>query len=385
MTRLKGLVWGHRRAARPIEALSAAFAEDTGIAIDWHERSLADFEHEGIAAAAARADLVIFDHPFCGDIVASGAFADLAPLRPDLFGEGAEDLYVGPSLMSYRYGGGIWGAPVDAATQHAILRPDLMAEEKVPRDWEEALELGRRLAGRGLHPGIALKSPHAFLAVAALMACAGAPMPADPADPFRLDAEALAAGLEQVEALAALAPAEALGWNSIDLHEAMVARDDIAYGPCVYGYATYGEADMRRRLGFAPFAGRGPEPWAGSIVGGAGIGVSARSDHLGEAAAFAAYAMEARRQIELIGGRHGQPARLEAWADPDLDARFNGFFSAVRPSMDSASIRPRRAGYPAFQQAAGDAVEAMLRWEMARRSCLDRLHALAEALDAGRL
>lgn len=378
---LKGLAWGHRRATAPLPPLVAAFRAahpDTDLAVEWDVRPLSAFEHQTIAEIAGRYDLLIIDHPFCGDIAAAKAFVDLAPEAPDLFGPGADGLYIGPSLASYRYAGGVWAAPIDGATMHAAFRPDLMGDAALPDSWDEALALGARLRRKGLHLGLAVHTPHAAAAMFSLLANQGRPIPTDPAAPFALDRADLGDALDLVAALLALAPAEATGWSSIALHEAMVARDDIAYCPAVYGYATYGEADMRRRLGFGPFAGvAGP---SGSMLGGTGLAVSAASAHRAEAVAFACFCARGEVQDRIVGLNHGQPATLGAWHDPELDARFNGFFSGARSSMETAWVRPRRPGYIPFQNAAGTAVERFFRGELDRTAALDAILAAAARL-----
>ena len=71
---LKGLAWGHRRATGPLKPLTAAFCrEHPDVSIEWTVRPLSDFEHQPMASIADRFDLMIIDHPFCGDIASSGA------------------------------------------------------------------------------------------------------------------------------------------------------------------------------------------------------------------------------------------------------------------------------------------------------------------------
>ena len=66
---LTGRSWGHRRASGPLEPLARRFAElRPDIRITWSDRTLAGFEHQNIADAAASFDLIIYDHPFSGDI-----------------------------------------------------------------------------------------------------------------------------------------------------------------------------------------------------------------------------------------------------------------------------------------------------------------------------
>lgn len=380
---LKGLAWDNRRATAPLPPLLAAFRTahpGIDLAIAWDVRPLADFEHQTIAEIAGRYDLLIVDHPFCGDIVEGAAFVDLAPEAPELFGPGADALYIGPSLASYRYAGGVWAAPIDGATMHAAVRPDLMGDTPLPATWDEALALGPRLRARGQFLGLAVHTPHAAAAMFSLLANQGRAIPTDPQAPFTPDRADLGDALDLVAALLAFAPPEARGWSSIALHKAMVARDDIAYCPAVYGYATYGEADMRRRLGFGPFAGvSGP---SGSMIGGTGLAVSAFSAHRAEAVAFARFAAQGSVQDPIVGGHHGQPATIGAWADPALDARFNGFFSGARSSMETAWVRPRRPGYIPFQNAAGIAVERFFLGELDRPATLDAILAAAALCDA---
>ena len=359
MTTLRFVCWGHRRATGPLEAAYADFKRshpDIDISID--VRPLSDFEHQGMPGVAAEYDFIIYDHPFSGDIAKDRLFLPLDAHLPDLLGPQAAASYIGRSLESYRLGGHVWGAPIDAATQHAALRPDLMerAGEAVPTRWDDVLALGRRLRAQGLFLGTAIHTPHALMTVGSLMANAGKPWATDAEAAFTIDREAFAEAYAKVRDLVALCPPEAFGWNSIDLHNAMVARDDVAYCPAVYGYATYGEADQRRRLAFGPFPGAVAPFEAGSILGGTAIGVSARCKHPEAAIAFVGHMLQPTVQLDLVPAHHGQPALVAGWREPGNDERFNGFYSAAFSSLDTAWVRPRYPGYPVFQAEAGRVV-----------------------------
>ena len=316
-------------------------------------RSLSDFEHQSLPDLASVYDLIIFDHPFGGSIVESGAFLPLSGHRDLPVGVGDGQLWLGASLQSYRLGGTVWGLPIDAATQHAIYRADLMGSDPAPESWTAAITLGERLRKRGLHLGIAISTPHTILTIASLMANLGCPWETRVDEPFRIDRAGFCEAYAQVQALLRLCPDAALEWNAIDLHEAMVARDDVVYCPCVYGYGTYGEADYRKRLSFSPFVGLKAPYHAGSTLGGTGLAVSRATRHPKEALRFLAFAASDAAQRNLIPSRHGQPALATAWHDPDPDARFNGFFSATRSSIETAWLRPRYRGYIGFQDEAG--------------------------------
>lgn len=351
---LRGLSWGHRRANGPLIPLKDAFsAQDPDVSIEWVVRPLSDFEHQSLPELASVYDFIIYDHPFSGSIVESGAFLPLSG-HPELpVSVGDDQHWLGASLLSYRLGGTVWGLPIDAATQHAVYRADLMASEPVPESWTAAITLGERLRKRGLHLGIAISTPHTILTIATLMANLGCPWETRVDHPFQIDRAGFCEAYARVQALLRLCPEAALEWNAIDLHEAMVARDDVVYCPCVYGYGTYGEADYRNRLSFGPFAGLKAPYHAGSTLGGTALAVSRTTRHPAEAIRFLAFAAGDVAQRNLIPSRHGQPALATAWHDPDTDARFNGFFSASRSSIETAWVRPRYRGYIDFQAEAG--------------------------------
>jgi multiple sugar transport system substrate-binding protein len=364
MATLRLVSWGHRRATDPLRAAVKSFRTgrpDIEVAID--VRPLSDFEHQGIAGVAEQYDLIVFDHPFCGDIARGRLFLPLETRLSDRLGKDCDSLYLGPSLATYRFEGHVWGAPIDAATQNALLRADLLegAGESTPLRWVDTLALGARLRRRGLFLGTAIEAPHALMTVGSLMANAGRPWATDPTKPFVIDQGDFAAAYEQLRELLAFCPPEALRWNSIDLHQAMTARDDVAYCPAVYGYATYGEPDQRRRLAFASFAGVNAPYEAGSTIGGTAIGISAKTQAPDAAFAFVSFMLEADVQRELITTHHGQPATVDGWKSADADTTFNGFFFAVARSVETAWVRPRRAGYPVFQADAGRIVAEGLR------------------------
>jgi multiple sugar transport system substrate-binding protein len=382
--KLKGLAWGHRRATGPLEPLTRAFQRQRpDVTIEWIVRPLSEFEHQPISAIADRYDLLILDHPFCGDIAASGACLPLERVIPEL-GEDADGLYIGPSLASYRYGGHVWAAPIDAATPHAAFRADLMAKISVapPASWAEVIGLGERLRRHGLWLATPVASPHAFATVASLMANIGRPIETDPARPLTFDRDAMARALDALDAVLALSPPESLGWNAIALSEAMVARDDIAFTPCVYGYATYAESDMRAPLSFSDFRGLEAPFHAGSMLGGTGLAVSAASRAPDAALAFTRFCLSSEAQKQIIPKNHGQPALVSAWNDSHNDDRFRGFFSSVTASMESAWIRPRRPRYILFQAAAGDLIASYCRRERSRADTIDSIAGAANTIFA---
>jgi multiple sugar transport system substrate-binding protein len=372
--RLRGMTWDHRRAVDPLLATHAMFAErHPGIEIEWSARPLHGFEFTPVAELARSYDIIILDHPFCGDIAASKC---LLPLDDILAGD-LRSAFVGPSLESYSYAGRIWALPVDAACQVAVSRPDLMArlDASPPKDWSELIALGRQASRHGMQLAIGLRGVHSLMTFFTLCANLGTPCATVPGEPL-FDRATARDALGLVRELLAVCPTEALDWNSIALHDAMVARDDLVFCPAVYCYATYAEADQRRPLRFHDFPGpKGPR---GSTIGGTGLGVSARCAHPEAALTYARFAATADAQ-SAFALNHGQPARLDVWKDRKIDARFRGCYSGTLRTMEQCWIRPRFAGYLGFQAKAGDLIERHLRGEIAEAALLDRLMKLFEA------
>jgi multiple sugar transport system substrate-binding protein len=360
---LTGLTWGHRRAVAPLEAASNAYAAQGGTAVNWQVRDLRRFEHEPLHVVARTVDLIVFDHPFCGVIAQSGCLSPLpANWIMQTLGSDPAARFVGRSYESYVYAGQLWGLPVDAACNHAAYRSDLLVKHgDVPLSWEAVLELGRRARGDGRWLAMGAQGHHGLLAVAALMANAGKPFPEGDRSGFTLNAAVLLKALDKFRGLLDCCVPESLSWNSIDVQDAMVARDDLVYCPVVYGFATYGEVGGRRRLSFSPLPGDIVPCANGAVIGGAAVGVSANCSSLDEALDYLAFLAQAQTQVGSFGANSGQAARVEVWSDPALDGRYNGYFSGALSSMTRCSMRPRFVGYQQFERRAGDILEQGIR------------------------
>jgi multiple sugar transport system substrate-binding protein len=385
--RLVGMTWDHRRAVQPLVALNRAFAElRPDVEIAWRRRPRSGFEFDPIERLAQENDLIIFDHPFCGRIAATGCLLSVATIIEDA---GGQKTYVGPSAGTYRFGGGDWAVPVDAACQVAAYRPDLLskASDDVPRSWEDVCALAKRCAGKGLSIAIGLRGVHALMTFFSLCASLGRPFATDAEGP---DAGNEAAGeaLAQMRRLVGLCRAPVLDWNSIEVQEALSGSEDMVYCPAVYGFAAYGESDRPHPLAFGPFPGLASRaPHAGSTIGGAGLGVSGRvaedSQRREAALAYARLAADGPTQCAVFARHHGQPAHIAAWCDAEIDRSFNGFFSATRSTIDASWVRPRYDGYLGFQARAGAVIESHLRGEIEARETVERLVAMDLACRAG--
>lgn len=203
-----------------------------------------------------------------------------------------------------------------------------------------------------------------------LCANLGRPLAEHPECGSALNRATSSEALDLMRRLLALATPDCLDWNSIDLHEAMSARDDLVFCPAVYCYATYAEADRVTPLRFHDLPG--PRGIAGSTVGGTGLGISAHCQSPEAALAYARFVAMRSTQSEFAR-HHGQPARVECWDDPSVDALFAGAFRNTRRTMDAGWVRPRHRGYLGFQAAASEWIEVHLRGEMSENALFDAL------------
>ncbi|HEY6630125.1 MAG TPA: extracellular solute-binding protein [Rhizobiaceae bacterium] len=369
---LRGMTWAHRRAMDPLTYTMASFRQRRpDVDIQWSARPLAGFEFTSVDTLAEEYDLIVLDHPFMGAVAASGALAPLDGIKGL-----SDDLFVGPSLATYRMQGHLWALPIDAACQVAVSRPDLMSALGVvpPRTWSELVALGDKARRRSLRLAIGLAGVHSLMTFFTLMANLGAPCATRQEEPFADRATARSA-LGLMRELLEYCPSEVLDWNSIRLHDQMAACDDLVYCPAVYCYATYAEADQGRPLHFHELPG--PNGPSGSTIGGTGLAVSAKSRHREAALDYVRFAAELSTQ-RAFAEHHGQPAHRALWLDDAVNARFANCYRDTWATMEGCWIRPRYDGYLAFQEKAGDLVEAHLRGDLAEETLLDtldRLHA----------
>lgn len=369
MIRLRGMTWGHRRAIDPLIGTVAEFCTaNPGLDIQWSSRPLSGFEFQPVADLAQSYDLIILDHPFMGDAQKKGYLADLAFMLA-----GTDDDYMGPSLATYRCGEAIFAVPVDASCQVSVYRPDLMQRLAAtpPRSWPEVLALGERAARYGLRLAISFSGVHSLMTFFTLMASLGHPCAQSPGEVF-CDRSAASHALGLMRALAGFCPPDIFSWNSIALHEAMADGEDLAYCPAVYCYATYAETDRRRPLRFADLPGAASPSPRGSTIGGTGLAISAACKAPEAAFAYARFVARAATQLSFAL-LHGQPARIEAWHDNAIDHRFNGTYSATRATLEGSWVRPRYAGYLAFQKCGGDLIEQHLRGNLEQGALLNAL------------
>jgi multiple sugar transport system substrate-binding protein len=343
--RLRGLTWDHPRGYRVLDALAAT--PGPGAAVRWQRQPLADFESRPLRTLADRFDLLVIDHPGLGEAIAGDSLQPLDGLFGAAELAGWRDAAVGASFDSYRLGGRSWALPLDAAAQVSVCRPDLLDER--PASWADA---GRIASEQPT--ALCLGGPHALLMFAAICVASGSPPAAAPGE--FVPAAAGAAALDVMAGLLAHADRELSQRNPIGVLDAMSVPDGPAYCPLVYGYVTYHRPDSGRLRLVAFDAPAGPGG-TGSVLGGTGIAVTRSCTQPAAAAGLLRTLQSDPVQVGMYARLGGQSSLRQAWQDGDADRRNGGFYAATRRTIESAWLRPRFAGYPAFQAAAS----AMLR------------------------
>jgi multiple sugar transport system substrate-binding protein len=69
-----------------------------------------------------------------------------------------------------------------------------------------------------------------------------------------------------------------------------------------------------------------------------------------EIVAYIAWLVSSDTQTSFIPEHDGQPALASAWRDPELNRKSSGFYADTMTTIQGAQIRPRFAGYTAYQE-----------------------------------
>ncbi|MBY6144730.1 carbohydrate ABC transporter substrate-binding protein [Mameliella alba] len=333
--KLTGMTWDHPRGYDPVVAASRAYAARTGIEITWDKRSLQAFADAPIVELAERYDFIVLDHPHVGQIAETGA---LLPLP----GPADATASLGGSAESYLWQGRCWAYALDAACQMAAHRPDMGLP--LPRFWEDFLDPGARRF-RALTP---LLPVDAFDMLMTLVAGRGeVSMPRD--GRHFVSPENGRYALRILRALYDLGPDEQVEMNPIQVLEALTTSDDFACSPCLFGYVNYARPGFRPHpvtYFDLPLCAGASLPRA--ILGGAGIGVSARTRAPEEAVRFAQWIASEPVQSGIYLENNGQPAHRHTWLAQGKDPAVSGFFKGGFHTIDNAWTRPRAPWFLGF-------------------------------------
>jgi multiple sugar transport system substrate-binding protein len=362
---LKGLTWDHPRGYAPLLAGVPEYRQQNPeIKIHWDRRTLREFGEAPIEQYLDQYDLIIVDHPFVGFAAAHGALVDLAPSLSEAEKVSFAKDSVGPSWDSYWYDGGLWAYPIDAATQVASYRPDLMTAlpDPIPETFDAVLQLGqkaREVSKWVIVPACPTDAISLFFTLSANL---DYPIPEE----RELFIEGFVARevLERLHALVSVAHPGSVEWNPMQVYNYMVSHSDAIYCPYGFGYSNYSRVETPVRLKFTNTPGAGTRGCAGTMLGGTGVGVSKLSKHQNEATAYAKWLVSADHQRSAYFQNGGQPASLAAWTDSSVNAAAGDFFSNTLLTLQTAYVRPRFDGFVRFFEAAGIQINRCLRGDV---------------------
>ena len=372
MKKLKGITWNHTRGLLPMVATSQRFSElNPNIEISWEKRSLQEFADASIDDLAKRFDLLVIDHPWTGFGAQTNAILPLSDYLSMEYIKDQEMNTVGRSYGSYVFHNKLWALPIDAATPVASARLDLLEKNglKVPQKYNDVLALAKK--GLVAFAGIPVDVLMSFY-----MYCCSLGENPFQSQEIVISKETGKKALQLFRELAQLIDPANFNRNPIQVYEAMVNSDEIAYCPFAYGYSNYSRIGYSQKLlHFYDLVQLNNQPMISSL-GGTGLAVSSFSQHIPEAIKYAEFTGSSQVQQTIFADNGGQPGHLQAWKSDRINQLTHDYFKNTLPALERAFLRPRYSGHMYFQDHAGDVVRNYLINGGNEDAVLDELNAL---------
>ncbi len=352
---LKGSTWGHERGYASLKALNADHSNLFPADIAWDVRTLQQFADQPMSELSKKYDLIVFDHPWTGEIAAKEYFYPLDQFLSREFLTEQKANSVGKSYESYIWKGHIYGLQIDTAGHVSAARSDLLAKNgvKKPSTWVETLDLAKRLMAEK-KPLLALPlDPVNIWCLFMTLAANQKLNPYQDGKQVLPDEKSLAL-INFIIEIGKYGPREAIEWNPIHLLDVMSSGDEIMYSPALFGYSNYGMAGFRKNLiefGPIPSAGFGA---IGGILGGAGIGITKSCKNPEIAAKVIEIIGSPKIQRSLYATTGGQSGHRSAWLDRDLNSFTNNFYTNTLDNLDNSYLRPRFPGFIEVQTGSGE-------------------------------
>jgi len=376
---LTGITWDHPRGYAGLKAATDSLNKELPDSrLEWTVHSLADFSALPIDVVASKADLIVFDHPFVGNACKRELLYDLKEyLSPEFIRELRDDV-VGFGVDLYEYDGGLWALPLDAACQVAAFRSDLCQRIGLRRDDLASAtvpDIMSRIEGSNYKLAISFKSAGSLMTFFSLCCQLGA-KPFSARSSVVPDSVGLGA-IRIMKRIIELSTPDVLDWDSIECLETMARTDEFAYCPFIFGFSAYstdeyGGCDGRHPIEFGPTR-LGQDDAFGTILGGAGLGISRHCENPELAAKFVENLLGVKCQREMALSL-GQPGRRSAWVDKSVNLKTRDFFASTLDSIDRGYIRPRDPGYTDPQDEACNCLEHCLRQGESPESILGQLN-----------
>tara|TARA_B100000073_G_scaffold3271_1_gene2710 strand:- start:149 stop:1282 length:1134 start_codon:yes stop_codon:yes gene_type:complete len=367
MIYLKGMTWDHSRGFDPMVATSKKFQEihNNQVSIVWDKRPLQAFADRPIEEMTEDYDLIVIDYPHVGEVASKGLLQNLdLPKYENQILE-LKDQSVGKSHESYFINNKQWALAIDAASQTACYREDLIAS--YPLNWNALIGLAQN--NKVLWP---LKPVHAISSFYSIYNNLTEELIPEHKDFIKKDFGVKA--LEMMKSVSSELIKDCFTMDPIQTAELMTETNDFYYCPYIYGFSNYSRKNYRKNIlkyiNVMDLSGKGP---SGTHLGGTGIAVSNESKNKDFALEYAFWIAGASCQKSLFYESGGQPGNSEAWENQKINQETNDFFRATRKTLDLAWVRPRHNGYMEFQDKSGDIINEYLQSEISAESVCEKL------------
>ncbi len=346
---LRGIAWDHPRGYEPLKSTSLEFSSvHPDVRIDWDIRSLKEFGDKPLEDLINTYDLITIDHPYVGQAHANQLLVSLEEHLPEDAIEKLRLQSVGPTFESYFYDSHLYALPIDAAGLVAAYREDLVLSMGVllPKTRTELFDFYRKVPGN-----VFISWP---LCPTDLW-CSFLTMCAQDADHDFIVGHVIkeqvgAKVLDELKKHLEFLQPESIYWNPIQVLNHMSENEDIVYSPFLFGYTNYGRqgyAKHRIRFDNSP---SNPKTKVSTILGGIGLAVSSRCQHVDAAVSYIYYVARAETQEGIYTQNGGQPGNMIAWQSETNNALCNNFFNDTMETMQNVYVRPRHPGWNEFQE-----------------------------------
>ena len=367
MITLKGMTWDHSRGFDPMLATSKKFQEthNNAVTIQWDKRPLQAFADRPIEDMTDDYDMIVIDYPHVGEVASKGLLQNLDLPKYSSHIEQLKKQSVGKSHESYYINNKQWALAIDAASQTACYREDLIPS--YPSNWNALLDLAKN--NRVLWP---LKPVHAISSFYSVYNNITTELMPD--QKKFIDKNFGVETLTMMKAVSKELITDCLTMDPIQTAELMTETNDFFYCPYIYGFSNYSRKNYRKYIlkyiDVINLSGKGP---AGTHLGGTGIAVSNVSKNKDLAIEYAFWIASAECQKSLFYESGGQPGNSVAWEDDKINEETNNFFRGTRKTLDLAWVRPRHNGYMKFQDESGNLINEYLQSEIKAESICEKL------------
>ena len=374
MASLRGITWDHPRGYQPLRAIASAWKEKSNVEVHWDIRTLKDFGDYPVERLINLYDLIILDHPYVGSAATNQSLLPLDDHLQASFLKIQQEESIGESFNSYWYKNHCWALPIDAAAQVAAYRKDLAdaINWELPKNILKLNEVAAALPKK-YTLGIPLCPTDlwcVFLTLCAQYTNGNVFVDGG------IDRAASVWALEQIRSWRSFLYKASFVLNPVQMLEYMSEKDDIIYIPFTFGYTNYARKGWRKNLVHFCNSPKYTADGKSSILGGAGLAISANTVHMKQCLDFMQFILSVDIQKQAYYQNGGQPAHMAAWADEGNNNDCSCFFSDTMDTMNKAFVRPRHPGFNLFQEKAADFVHQNVLFNSPSGKVIQKLNAM---------